>query len=139
MELDPRAYLRTVSPGFFGAMGAQIVSGRDFTTEDRRDAPGAVIINEALWQGLEPAQRTILTDAARIAEKDLRDRFPALEAEAHQIALDNGMDVIALTEDDLAAWRAATAPLAAAYADAAGPLGAQLLEAARSLRATAGK
>ncbi len=47
MELDPRAALRPVGPGFFTAMRTPIVAGRDFTTMDRNDAPGAVIVNEA--------------------------------------------------------------------------------------------
>ncbi len=47
MELDPRAAMRPVGPGFFTAMRTPIVAGRDFTTMDRNDAPGAVIVNEA--------------------------------------------------------------------------------------------
>jgi C4-dicarboxylate-binding protein DctP len=108
------------------------------TLTNHTDIEFIVIINEALWQGLEPAQRTILTTAARIAEEDLRDRFPALEEEARDLAVDNGMEVITLSGDDIAAWRKATAPLAATYVEAAGPLGARLLDAARTLPATAG-
>ena len=48
LELDPRAYLRPVSPGFFTAMRTPIVAGRDFTMADRVDAPGVVLINEAM-------------------------------------------------------------------------------------------
>jgi C4-dicarboxylate-binding protein DctP len=44
------------------------------------------------------------------------------------------MDIYELTEDDLAAWRAATLPLEDTYVAAAGPLGAQLLEAAKAIR-----
>ncbi len=62
-ELDPRAYQRPVSPGFFDAMGAQIVSGRGFTMDDRNDAPGVVIINEAMaerfFPGEDPVGETI--------------------------------------------------------------------------------
>lgn len=46
MELDPRAALRPVGPGFFTAMRTPIVEGRDFTTMDRSDAPGVVLVNE---------------------------------------------------------------------------------------------
>jgi len=45
-ELDPRAYLRPVSPGFLEAMRTPIVSGRSFTARDRVDAPGVVLVNE---------------------------------------------------------------------------------------------
>ena len=37
-EEDPRARFRTVSPGFFAALGVPIIAGRDFTDADRRDA-----------------------------------------------------------------------------------------------------
>src|SRR5207245_8237736 len=36
-EEDPRARFRTVSPGFFAALGVPILSGRDFTDADRKD------------------------------------------------------------------------------------------------------
>ena len=93
-----------------------------------------VIINERFWQGLDEGQRAILTRAARAAETELRDDIVAQEAEAYEIALANGMDIYELTEDDLAAWRAATLPLEDTYVAAAGPLGAQLLEAAKAIR-----
>lgn len=46
-ELDPRAALRPIGPGFFTAMRTPIVAGRDFTSADRNDAPGVVLVNEA--------------------------------------------------------------------------------------------
>jgi putative ABC transport system permease protein len=49
-EVDPRAFWRPVSPGFFEAMRTPIVAGRSFTMADRVDAPGVVLINEALAQ-----------------------------------------------------------------------------------------
>ena len=36
-EESPTAQLRVVSPGFFGVLGVPILSGRDFTDEDRSD------------------------------------------------------------------------------------------------------
>ena len=47
-EVEVRAFLRPVSPGFLTAMRIPVVSGRDFTSLDRVGAPGAVLINEAL-------------------------------------------------------------------------------------------
>jgi putative ABC transport system permease protein len=47
-ELDPRAYLRPVSPGFFGTLRVPVLAGRDFTSLDRVGQPGVVIINEAM-------------------------------------------------------------------------------------------
>ena len=38
---------RIVSPGFFKAMGMQVVGGRDFTADDRPDSPRVAIVNRA--------------------------------------------------------------------------------------------
>jgi putative ABC transport system permease protein len=47
-EEDPRARFRTVSPGFFSALGVPIVAGRDFSDADRREAEPVVIVSESL-------------------------------------------------------------------------------------------
>jgi len=92
-----------------------------------------VLINERLWQSLGAAEQTVLSEAARAAEIALRDEFAALEQAALAEAEANGMEVYHLNDADVAAWRAATAPLSASFIDAAGPLGAELVAAAESL------
>ncbi|MCC7185077.1 MAG: ABC transporter permease, partial [Acidobacteria bacterium] len=47
-EEDSRARFRTVSPGFFAALGVPIVAGRDFTDADRADTAPVVIISESI-------------------------------------------------------------------------------------------
>jgi predicted permease len=47
-EEDPRARFRTVSPGFFEALGVPIIAGRDFTEADRHDAEAVVIVSQSL-------------------------------------------------------------------------------------------
>jgi predicted permease len=49
-EEDPRAQFRTVSPGFFPALGIPIIAGRDFNEGDRRDGEKVVIISQTLAQ-----------------------------------------------------------------------------------------
>jgi putative ABC transport system permease protein len=46
----PAAQSRWVSPGYFQTLGIQLVRGREFTTHDNSNAPGVVIIDEALAQ-----------------------------------------------------------------------------------------
>ena len=41
---------RTISPGFFGALGVKIIAGRDFTEADRRGAEPVVIVSQSLAQ-----------------------------------------------------------------------------------------
>ena len=47
-EEDPRARFRTISPGFFAALGVPIVAGRDFSDADRRGAEPVVIVSQSL-------------------------------------------------------------------------------------------
>ena len=58
-EDDPRAQLRTVSPGFFAALGVSIIAGRDFNEGDRREAESVVIVSQTLAQRLFPNQDVV--------------------------------------------------------------------------------
>jgi putative ABC transport system permease protein len=58
-EEDPRAQLRTVSPGFFAALGVPLFAGRDFTEADRADAEGVVIVSRTLAERLFPGQDAV--------------------------------------------------------------------------------
>jgi putative ABC transport system permease protein len=53
---DPRARFRSVSPGFFAALGMPIVAGRDFNDGDRTGAERVVIISANLARQLFPGQ-----------------------------------------------------------------------------------
>src|SRR4030095_7945545 len=43
-EDDPHGRFRTVSPGFFAALGVPLLAGRDFDESDRKDAERRVIL-----------------------------------------------------------------------------------------------
>jgi putative ABC transport system permease protein len=49
-EEDPRARFRTVSPGFFQALGVPVIAGRDFNDADKRDGERVVIVSQSLAQ-----------------------------------------------------------------------------------------
>jgi putative ABC transport system permease protein len=55
-EEDPRARFRTVSPGFFAALGVPIIAGRDFTEADRNGAEPVVIVSQSLARRMFPTQ-----------------------------------------------------------------------------------
>jgi predicted permease len=48
----PRARSRSVSPGYFAALGVPLIAGRDFTRDDRSDAEKVVIISETIARQL---------------------------------------------------------------------------------------
>jgi putative ABC transport system permease protein len=58
-EEDPRAQLRTISPGFFAALGVPILAGRDFDNSDRRDGEPVVIISQSVAQRMFPGQDAV--------------------------------------------------------------------------------
>ncbi len=58
-EEDPRAQLRTVSPGFFAALGVRIIAGRDFNDSDRRGGEPVVIVSQSLAQRMFPNQDAV--------------------------------------------------------------------------------
>jgi putative ABC transport system permease protein len=58
-EDDPRAQFRTVSPGFFAALGVPVIAGRDFSDADRRDSERVVIISQSLARRMFPNEDAI--------------------------------------------------------------------------------
>jgi putative ABC transport system permease protein len=58
-EEDPRAQLRTVSPGFFAALGVRMIAGRDFNDADRRGAEPVVIVSQSLAKRMFPNQDAV--------------------------------------------------------------------------------
>jgi predicted permease len=58
-EEDPRAQFRTVSPGFFAALGVPIIAGRDFNDADRKDTEPVVIVSQSVAQRMFPGQDAV--------------------------------------------------------------------------------
>jgi predicted permease len=58
-ENDPRAHFRTISPGFFAALGVPILAGRDFDDLDTQSKEPVVIVSETLAKRLFPGQDAI--------------------------------------------------------------------------------
>jgi predicted permease len=58
-EEDPRARFRTVSPGFFPALGVRMIAGRDFNDGDRPDGERVVIISESVAKRMFPGMDAV--------------------------------------------------------------------------------
>jgi putative ABC transport system permease protein len=56
---DPRAQWRTISPGFFAALGVPILQGRDFNDLDTNSAEPVAIISQTLAQRMFPGQDAV--------------------------------------------------------------------------------
>lgn len=53
-EEDPRGHFRTISPGFFAALGVPMLAGRDFGDGDRADAEKVVIVSQSVARRMFP-------------------------------------------------------------------------------------
>jgi len=58
-EEDPRAQLRTATPGFFAALHVPVLEGRDFNDLDRKDKEPVSIISQSLAQKMFPGRDPI--------------------------------------------------------------------------------
>jgi len=56
---DSRAKFRSVSPGYFAALGLPLRSGRDFTADDDHDGEPVVIISESVAAKLFPGRTAV--------------------------------------------------------------------------------
>ncbi|HXO06141.1 MAG TPA: ADOP family duplicated permease [Candidatus Sulfotelmatobacter sp.] len=56
---DPRAMWRTISPGFFAALGVPIIAGRDFNALDDQNQEPVAIVSATLAQRMFPGQDPI--------------------------------------------------------------------------------
>jgi putative ABC transport system permease protein len=56
---DPRALWRTISPGFFSALGVPIIAGRDFNTLDDQNHEPVAIVSATLAKQMFPGQDPI--------------------------------------------------------------------------------
>ncbi|MEM1384690.1 MAG: TRAP transporter substrate-binding protein DctP [Pseudomonadota bacterium] len=132
------AYQRgTVDVGMTGVSGVKSRSLWDvmdtITVTNHADIEFIVVVNDAFWQGLTDEERGVIEAAARNAEIDVRDRMATIEAEAYAEAEANGMTVYRPSAAELEAWRAASAPVIEKWLESAGPLGAEVLDAANGL------
>ncbi len=133
------AYQRgTVDAGMTGVAGVKsrkLYEVMDWiTVTNHADIEFVVVVNETFWQGLPADQRTAITGCARQVEAELRDAVVKMEADAYQVAKDNGMQVYTPSAAEVDAWRAATKPVLEQYRTSAGSLGAKLVDAAETLR-----
>ena len=102
------------------------------TVTNHADIEFVVVVNNDWWNELSDETRGHITEAATIAQADVRDKMAAIEAEAYATAKENGMTIVELTEDELAQWKAVSQPVYEAYLAAAGTVGQEVLSAAEN-------
>jgi putative ABC transport system permease protein len=67
---EPIAQYRIASPGYFQTMGIPLLQGRELNERDNADAPGVVIINQAMagrfWPNEDPVGKRVNSSARNI-------------------------------------------------------------------------
>ena len=73
----PPVAVQSVSPGYFAAMGIQLVAGRTFTDRDTTDVPAAVMVSESLARYLWPSGDAVGRRLIAIGAEAESDDAPA--------------------------------------------------------------
>lgn len=134
------AYQRgTVDAGMSSAAGVKsrkIYEVLDYmTVSNHADVEFIVLINEDVWQGLTAEEQELITSAGRQVEAKLRDEIIQSDLDAIEfVRTETDMEVIELSEEELAAWKEAAAPMIDSYVENSGELGEKIVEAAQELQ-----
>ena len=98
------------------------------TVTNHADIEFVVVVNTDWWNGLSDEIRAQITEAAAVAQEDVRDRMSQIEAEAYAAAEENGMTIVELSDEDLAAWKEVVQPVYDNYVAASGEAGQGILD-----------
>jgi C4-dicarboxylate-binding protein DctP len=93
-----------------------------------------VVINEKAWQSLSPGNQAVLAEAARVVERESRERVAKIEGRILAFAAGKGMTIKELSPDQVAEWRACSADMVAEYMERNGELASKLMDAYGKLR-----
>ena len=105
-----------------------------FTTKTNHgDIEFLVVANTKWFNSLSSKHKEIIMSSAMMAEKDVRDKVSAIEADAYALAKSKGMKIVTPSDADIDAFKKASKPVYEAYKKNAGKLGEQLLDAASKL------
>jgi C4-dicarboxylate-binding protein DctP len=100
------------------------------TVTNHADIEFVVVVNTDWWNGLSAEIQSQIREAANAAQESVRDRMASIEAEAYAAAKENGMTIVELSDEELAAWKAMAQPVYDSYLAATGDLGKAILDAA---------
>ena len=98
------------------------------TVTNHADIEFVVVVNSEWWDSLDVETQGHISAAAKIAQDDVRDRVTQIEADAYAAAKENGMTIVELSDEELAAWQAVSQPVIDVYLKATGDTGKRILD-----------
>ncbi len=133
------AYQRgTVDVGMTGVSGVKSRKLWDvmdtITKTQHADIEFVVVVNDDFWSKLPEEHRNIITAAADMADKAVRDKILEIEGAAYAAAKENGMTIVEPTAEQIAEWRGCSQAVYDQYANDAGALGKQVMDAAMAMQ-----
>ncbi|KZL15388.1 2,3-diketo-L-gulonate-binding periplasmic protein YiaO precursor [Pseudovibrio axinellae] len=90
------------------------------------------VINNNFFEGLSAENQKIILEAAAVVEKQLRNEVYSGE-DALVASVEDKINVVRLSDEERAKWVEATASVQDRFVEAAGPVGAQAVEAAKKM------
>lgn len=112
---DPRAQWRTISPGFFTALGVPIIAGRDFNALDDQNREPVVIVSATLAQRMFPGQDPI--DRHVYWTDPVLEFLPGTESEKARFTAPHRIIGVAADVDDEHIVPAPTSTIYGTFAD----------------------
>ena len=88
-----------------------------------------MLINDGVWGTLSADEQAAMTECGQISEANLRASIALVEEDAAADTIARGKEVVVMTAEDRAAWKAAAQPVVDAYLANSGELGQKVLEA----------
>ncbi len=123
-EEDPRAMIRTVSPGFFAALGVPMLEGRDFNDLDDGKSEPVVIISKTLAERMWPGQSAV---GRHVYWTDpVLEFLPGDDAEKARVKAPHRIIGVAGDVDDIHVVPEPTASVYNTFADGGGLYGGHL-------------
>ncbi len=113
---DPRAMWRTISPGFFSALGVPIIAGRDFNALDDQNQEPVAVVSASLAQHMFPGQDPINRHV--YWTDPVFEFLPGTDAEKARFTSPQRIIGVAADVDDLHIVPTPTSTIYSSFADA---------------------
>ncbi len=82
-----------------------------------------IIVNSSWWNSLNPNLRRLISQSAATAEKKSVETLKIIEAISYKEAIQNGMKLVVLSEDDRDYWREISSPVYKKFLESTGSEG----------------
>ena len=89
-----------------------------------------VLVSTRWWNSLDFRHRSIISNAAVETQKFAMENMKKMESNAFRKAIENGMTLAVLSDDDRDYWKEKSFPIYEKYLEDTGPVGQELIDLA---------